>query len=74
MKSMISSQLSKSLSDANDIAQWLRHSASERDQTRHISTEQVDACASSGLWAVTVYREYGVPCRRLSYRLRGCAI
>ncbi|HHS7463399.1 TPA: acyl-CoA dehydrogenase family protein [Salmonella enterica] len=61
MKSMISPQLSKLLSDANDIAQWLRHSASERDQTRHISTEQVDAYASSGLWAVTVPKEYGGP-------------
>ncbi|MGY3896415.1 SfnB family sulfur acquisition oxidoreductase [Aeromonas enterica] len=59
MKSMISPQLSKSLSDANDMAQWLRQSASERDQTRHISTEQVDSYASSGLWAVTVPREYG---------------
>lgn len=59
MKSMISPQLSKSLSDANDMAQWLRQSASERDQTRHISTEQVNAYASSGLWAVTVPREHG---------------
>ncbi|WP_422526633.1 hypothetical protein [Serratia fonticola] len=41
MKSTISPQFSKSLSDANDIAQWLRNSASERDQARHLSTEQV---------------------------------
>ncbi|RUT66537.1 SfnB family sulfur acquisition oxidoreductase [Morganella morganii] len=59
MKSTISPQFSKSLSDANDIAQWLRNSASERDQTRHLSTEQVDAYAASGLWAVTVPREHG---------------
>lgn len=60
-KSTIPTSLVKALSDASDIAKWIRQSASERDQTRHISREQVDAYASSGLWAVTIPQHYGGP-------------
>ncbi|MFI8417140.1 SfnB family sulfur acquisition oxidoreductase [Serratia sp. NPDC078593] len=59
MKPMVNSPLSQWLSVADDIARCLRQSASERDQIRHLSTEQVNAYAASGLWALTVPREFG---------------
>ncbi|MFS2197843.1 SfnB family sulfur acquisition oxidoreductase [Pseudomonas sp. Pseusp3] len=44
---------------AHEIAALLQAGASERDLTRQVPAEVVDAFSSSGLWGITVPREYG---------------
>jgi SfnB family sulfur acquisition oxidoreductase len=44
---------------AHEIARLLQVGASERDLTRQVPAEVVDAFSNSGLWGITVPREYG---------------
>src|SRR5262245_41084496 len=44
---------------AHQVAAYLRAGASERDQTRQVPPEVVDHFSNSGLWGITIPREYG---------------
>ncbi|KAB0490167.1 SfnB family sulfur acquisition oxidoreductase [Pseudomonas vancouverensis] len=44
---------------AHEVAALLLAGASERDRTRQVPVEVVDAFSNSGLWGITVPREYG---------------
>ncbi|MGF6091867.1 SfnB family sulfur acquisition oxidoreductase [Pseudomonas sp. 18173] len=44
---------------AHEIAALLQDGACERDLTRQVPAEVVDAFSNSGLWGITVPREYG---------------
>jgi SfnB family sulfur acquisition oxidoreductase len=49
----------EALSIAHEIAGLLEHDAAERDVTRTVPAEIVDAFSNSGLWGITVPREFG---------------
>ena len=44
---------------AHRIAAYLREGASERDRTRQVPADVVDTFSNSGLWGITVPREFG---------------
>lgn len=44
---------------AHQVAELLRPGASERDRTREVPAGIVDAFSNSGLWGITVPKEYG---------------
>lgn len=44
---------------AQRIAAFLREGAAERDRQRRVPADVVDAFSNSGLWGITVPREYG---------------
>jgi SfnB family sulfur acquisition oxidoreductase len=49
----------EALSVAHRVATLLREGAAERDRNREVPAEVVDAYSNSGLWGITVPREYG---------------
>lgn len=44
---------------AHQVAAFLREGASERDRTREVPADVVDTFSNSGLWGITVPREFG---------------
>ncbi|WP_085615762.1 MULTISPECIES: SfnB family sulfur acquisition oxidoreductase [unclassified Pseudomonas] len=50
---------SEAIAIAHEIANLLRPGAAERDRDRLVPAEIVDAYSNSGLWGITVPREYG---------------
>lgn len=49
----------EAISVAHRVAALLREGASDRDRRREVPVEVVDAFSNSGLWGITVPREYG---------------
>ncbi|MBK5002038.1 SfnB family sulfur acquisition oxidoreductase [Pseudomonas sp. S31] len=49
----------EAISIAHSVASLLREGAAERDRLRQVPVDIVDAFSNSGLWGITVPREYG---------------